>query len=181
MSDHARMSRTCRRGEAGRQSAAWSDTSGARVRILPPLLFAVPLGLAALVHRRWPLPAGPVPRRHRMAGTVLAGAGLGLMVWAFWTMRTQRTTVVPWAQVDRLVTTGPFARVRNPIYAADVLVYVGVSLRMGSLWPLLMLPAVLRALYRWVIVPEQAYLTGRFPRDYPGYQARVPALVPRIG
>ncbi|MGC0249953.1 methyltransferase family protein [Pseudactinotalea sp. Z1748] len=168
-----------------RQEVRWLDTSGAHVRVLPPALFGVPLALAALMHRRRPLPArrggtGPprASRRGRFAGALLAAAGLGLMLWAFWTMRRHHTTVVPWARVDELVTSGPYAHVRNPIYAADLLIYLGVSLRLGSLWPLLALPAVLGALQRWVIEPEETYLSQRFGRRYTRYRDAVPALVP---
>lgn len=174
------MGEAARLGDPARPGPwAWLDASGARVRVLPPLLFAVPLGLAARVHRRRPLPAGSTPAILRLIGLLLAVAGAALMLWAFATMRSRETTVVPWARVEHLVTDGPFARVRNPIYAADVLIYLGVSLRMGSLWPLLALPGVLGALRRWVIEPEQDYLGRRFPRSYPAYAARVPALVPR--
>lgn len=171
-----------------RQEGRWLDTSGAHVRVLPPALFGVPLALAALMHRRRPLPvrcgrAGSprASRGRRFAGALLAAAGLGLMLWAFLTMRRHHTTVVPWARVDELVTSGPYAHVRNPIYAADALIYLGASLRLGSLWPLLALPAVLGALRRWVIEPEETYLSETFGRRYARYRSAVPALVPAWG
>lgn len=171
---------------------AWTDTSGARVRVLPPALFALPLALAAVLRRRastGPAASGPRrdDRRRRSRGgalrTVVAllavGSGGAVMAWAFLTMRARRTTVVPWARVETLVTGGPFAHVRNPIYGADLLVYLGVSLWLRSWLPILALPAVLAVLHRWVIAPEEEYLQARFGRAYAAYRRTTPRLLPR--
>lgn len=108
----------------------------------------------------------------------LASTGAAVMAWAFLTMRRQGTTVVPWAHVSHLVTGGPFRWVRHPVYAGDLLMYLGACLWLRSWLPVLALPAVLAALRRWVITPEEEYLRARFPGEYPAYASRVPALVP---
>jgi len=75
--------------------------------------------------------------------------------------------------VSRLVTTGPFRLTRNPMYAGHVVVLVGVALRAGSWWPLLVAPLCMQATTRLVILPEEEYLTRRIGEDYRRYQARV--------
>jgi len=159
------------------RSGGWVDTSGARVRVLPPMLFAAPISVAALLRRRSPSPPAEGPRW--VVAVVVALSGAAMMGWAFAVLRKHHTTVVPWAHVHELVTHGPFRWVRNPIYVGDVLVYLGACLWLRTWWPALALPGVLTALRRWVIQPEEQYLRSRFPQEYEAYAAQVPALVPR--
>lgn len=103
------------------------------------------------------------------------------MGWSLARLRAHRTTVLPWAHAEHLVRDGPFARLRNPIYAGDLLVYLGGALLLRSAWPLVPLPAVLQVLRRYVIEPEETYLTERFGTAYTEYCREVPRLVPRPG
>jgi protein-S-isoprenylcysteine O-methyltransferase Ste14 len=148
------------------------DTTGARVRVLPPLVFLLPLGSAILLDRLVSLGL-PWPGLWRWPGGVLVVAGLGVMVWAFATMRAAGTTVVPWEEVKALVTTGPFRLSRNPVYLGDLLLYLGITLIVASWWPVVFLPFVLLLMHRRVIRPEEDYLGGRFGGDYAAYRARV--------
>ncbi len=149
---------------------------GARVRVLPPVLFAVPFALGWLVHLgwAWSMPGRPLVQ---WVGALVLAAALGLMAWALLTLRRQRTTFVPWDPVDRLVTTGPFARSRNPIYLADALAHLGGSMALASWWPLLTLPLALLALWWWVIDREETYLLARFGAEYRAYADRVRRLI----
>jgi protein-S-isoprenylcysteine O-methyltransferase Ste14 len=65
---------------------------------------------------------------------------------------------------QRVISTGPYAVVRHPMYAAALLLVVGTPLALGSWWGLL--PAVLMfpALI-WRLRDEEAFLT----RNLPGY------------
>lgn len=153
-----------------------ANRRGARVRLLPPLVFLVPL-LAGIVLGRllpWRLPsAGVWPTVLTAVGIALLAAGLGLMAWAAVVMWRHETTVIPWGHVDHLVTGGPFGLARNPIYVGDVLVYLGVTLVAGTWWPLVILPLPLLVMQRLVIAREEAYLLERFGEPYAAYCARV--------
>lgn len=149
---------------------------GASVRLLPPLVFLVPLLLGVLLGRlvTWRLPAsGAWPTVLTGTGLVLLAAGLGLMAWAAVVMWRHETTVIPWGHVDHLMTGGPFRFTRNPIYVGDVLVYLGVTLVAGTWWPFVLLPLPLWVMWRFVISREEAYLLGRFGEPYAAYSARV--------
>lgn len=148
------------------------DTTGARVRVLPPLVFLLPLGAAVLLDRLSRL-ALPWAEAWRWPGAVLVAAGLGLMAWAFATLRRAGTTVIPWEEVTSLVAVGPFRFSRNPIYLGDLLVYLGVTLLVGSWWPVAFLPVVLLVMHRRVIGPEEDYLADRFGGDYTAYRKAV--------
>ena len=151
-------------------------STGAAVRFpVPPLLFAVPLALALAADRwvlRLPLPAAG-RRGTQATGAAVAVGGALLSLSGVVTVLRQGTTVVPHHPVSRLVTTGPFRLTRNPMYAGHVVVLVGVALRAGSWWPLLVAPLCMQATTRLVILPEEEYLTRRIGEDYRRYQARV--------
>lgn len=157
---------------ATRHTVTVMDTSGARVRVLPPLLFLVVLVALLLVDRLVPLslPGGAV---RVTAGAALVALGLALMAWAGRVMLGSHTTVNPWGSVSALVTSGPFRFTRNPIYLADLLVYLGVAIWVGTWWPLIAAP-VLVVIVQWLVIgPEERYLTERFGGAYTAYRQRV--------
>lgn len=152
------------------------DTRGAAVRLLPPLVFLVPLLVGVVLGRvtPWRMPTGGGwPVALTSLGLVLLAAGIGLMVWAAVVMWRHRTTVIPWAKVEHLMTGGPFRFMRNPIYVGDVLVYLGVTLVAGTWWPLVMIPLPLFVMQRYVIAREEAYLAERFGEPYAAYRRQV--------
>ena len=146
---------------------------GARVRLLPPAVFLVPLGAAVALDRLAGLPMFVLPSFGLVLATVLGLAGAGLLLWAGQTLLSRGTTVIPWHAVERLVTTGPFARSRNPIYVGDALIYLGLAGWAGSWTALLLLPPILLVMTRWVIRREEAYLGQRFGTAYEAYAVRV--------
>jgi protein-S-isoprenylcysteine O-methyltransferase Ste14 len=72
-----------------------------------------------------------------------------------------------------LVTAGPYAVSRNPMYVAWVLLHLGVGLAAGSRWTLLTLPAASGWTHAEVLREERA-LAGRFGARYRAYRATVP-------
>lgn len=76
-------------------------------------------------------------------------------------------------RAGRLVTSGVFARTRNPMYVSMVLLLTSLALALGQ--PVLLVGPVLFVLYitRFQIMPEERILTERFGSDYQDYQRRV--------
>jgi protein-S-isoprenylcysteine O-methyltransferase Ste14 len=139
------------------------------------LLFAIPLALALAADRwvlRLPLP-GAGRRGTRSAGAAVAAAGGLLSLSGALTVLHHGTTVVPHRAATRLVTTGPFRLTRNPMYTGQVIALLGIALRAGSWWPLIVTPLSTKATTRLVVLPEENYLAERFGEDYQRYRARV--------
>lgn len=143
-----------------------------RTLLPPPLIYLLFLGAAWLLHAQLPL---VLPRNlwTHYFGWGLIDAGVLLMLWAGLLMLLRRTTVNPYGRPQRLLEEGPFGLSRNPIYLADTLVYSGVALLWGSLWPWLLLPAVIVSMQRGVIVHEENLLAELFGEDYRAYCRRV--------
>jgi protein-S-isoprenylcysteine O-methyltransferase Ste14 len=150
------------------------DTPG--IGFHPPLLhaaaFAAGWGLERLVARL--PPSGTVPRGAALAaGIALAAIAIAIACWAAWTMHRARTGIPVHHPVNALVTHGPFAWSRNPIYLALNMLYVGAALVLEMGWPLLLLPVLLIALRILVIEREERFLERRFPDSYAVYRAKV--------
>ena len=145
---------------------------GAKVRLIPPVVYVVPFVLTWSLQqpRPWSIGGGEALSA---AGLALVVGGIAVMLWSLVTMLRANTTVIPWEQVSTIVSTGPFRLSRNPIYLADAITYVGGSLLIHSWWPLLLLPGIVVMMARMVIDREEEYLTERFGEVYRQYQLRV--------
>lgn len=138
----------------------------------PPLIFAGPLVLGLLLHRVRPLRALPPPLA-RLIGRPLLVVGIAANAWFIITMRRADTPIDPRQPVRRIVTTGPLRFSRNPSYTSMALIYSGIAAVSNTLWPFLLLPAVLAAMQRGVIEREERYLERTFGQEYTSYKARV--------
>ncbi|KGN39921.1 methyltransferase family protein, partial [Knoellia aerolata] len=154
-------------------STVWRD----RLANVPvPEQHAVPLVAAALAERvrRLRLP-GP-PAAWRAPGLVLMVSGAVLATRAWREVRDVRL-----ADPDRLVSTGPYARSRHPMYAAWALGHLGWALLARSGWALgAWLPAVLAV--RHQVEAEESELRRRFGPAHAAYAEAVPRWgTPRWG
>jgi protein-S-isoprenylcysteine O-methyltransferase Ste14 len=136
----------------------------------PPIIYAtvvvvalvcqavVPVTLAAAV--TWP-------------GFALLCGGLALDVWAMWTMYRARTNILPHRAAGTLVTHGPFAWTRNPIYVGNTVAVAGLGMALQNGW--LLVAAVAAALFthKLAVVREEAHLRAKFGSAWDDYASRV--------
>ncbi len=109
------------------------------------------------------------------SGLALVLAGAGLRTWGAGHL----------VKNDVLATTGPYARVRDPLYTGTLLIAVGFALIAGG-W---VCAIVLLAFLPWFFFHyfprkdriESARLTERYGDVYASYRSQVPALVPAWG
>lgn len=116
------------------------------------------------------LPAASIPQAvPGYVGVVLFWAGLGLILWALVHFIRHRTSAVPHTQPARLITTGPFAFSRNPIYLGDLMVLAGVALSHGTWLALLLVPVLQAILTRRFIAPEEVRMKQNFGPEFSEY------------
>ena len=84
------------------------------------------------------------------------------------------------APTSVIVTTGPNARVRNPMYVGLVAAYVGIVLTVNAAWALVGLPVLVVWLHFGVIRREEAFLEARFESKYLDYKSSVPRWIPKL-
>jgi protein-S-isoprenylcysteine O-methyltransferase Ste14 len=147
---------------------------GPGVRFPPPAVYAVPFLAGWGIHRVLPLHLHPDdPLWLDALGLLLVATWFGLFGWAFWSLVTQRATIRPDRPTTVLVTTGPYAFSRNPLYLAFTALYLGLTLIINSVWPVIGLPFALFVVHRSVIGREERYLRGVFGERYEDYRKRV--------
>jgi protein-S-isoprenylcysteine O-methyltransferase Ste14 len=98
----------------------------------------------------------------------ILGDALLLLGWLgiFWVFRTNSyaAATIQVASGQRVISTGPYSVVRHPMYAAALLMFLGIAIALGSWWGMAVLAAVLPAL-AWRLVDEERVLL----RDLNGY------------
>ncbi|MDR3278908.1 MAG: isoprenylcysteine carboxylmethyltransferase family protein [Synergistaceae bacterium] len=112
-----------------------------------------------------------------VASIPILALGQALRFWAAGVIPKYRTLVV---DAPELVTWGPYAFARNPLYAGNGIMGLGWSLMAGWGWAAAF--AVLYiALYLMVIIPhEEKFLFERFGEEYEQYKKSTPAIFPRL-
>ena len=98
---------------------------------------------------------------------------IGLPLWLIGAVAAMRAY-----NRDSLVTSGVYALVRHPMYAAwIVLILPGIALLTGY-WPFLAMPLLGYAVFKASIHVEDEYLQNRFGQSYSDYRASVNEILP---
>ena len=111
-------------------------------------------------------------------GAVLCACGVALAMWA--RARLGRNWGMPMCRVENaeLVTTGPYALVRHPIYSGMLLAALGSAIGQSVLWVAALV--VVAPYFVYSAVSEEKLMMKRFPRQYPDYARRTKMLVPGL-
>ena len=164
--------------------AGGNKTATRREPLASRLLHFVPLALAvALLWRPIPLP--PVltqrflPRAAWVfwAGALLALVGFLFCAWARARIGGNWSAAVTVKAGHELVTTGPYALVRHPIYLGLLLAFLGTALARSDLGGVAALVLVYFAFWRKMRL-EERWMREHFGPAYDAYARRVPPLLP---
>lgn len=114
----------------------------------------------------------------QLLALTIIGLGLGLRAWGSGTAgpHTRSATI----EARRLVTGGPFAYVRNPIYLGSIILGIGMSALIGDPLAYALTALAFLILYFGIIPAEETHLTHTFGTEYARYRAAVPRLIPRL-
>ena len=143
-----------------------SDLAG---RLLVAAQFAL---LAWLI---WPL----TPQRWTPAALALLAAAVMLGLWTLFHNRPGNFNIRPEPKAStRLVSSGPYRYVRNPMYSAVLLFAAAEVLAYGDAWKILCWVALALVLYAKTLLEERA-LRALFP-GYAAYARRVRRFIPGV-
>jgi protein-S-isoprenylcysteine O-methyltransferase Ste14 len=117
------------------------------------------------------------------AYAALGGDLLVLMGWLgiFFVFRENSfsSATIEMAAEQRVISTGPYAWVRHPMYATALILLLGIPVALGSWWGVLIVIAILPVLI-WRLVDEEGFLVRNLA-GYADHRERVPyRLVPLI-
>jgi len=140
----------------------------------------VGLGVAA-AGIEWLSPAPFFAPGHRLGQSfALLGAlaGLALRGWASGCAgRHTRTAEI---EAPQLVTGGPFAYMRNPIYGGTICLGSGMAALIGDPKACALAAGALLFLYLGIVPAEEEFLHRQFGAAYARYRAEVPRFLPRL-
>jgi len=105
-----------------------------------------------------------------IAGDVLVALGF-YIVFLVYRENTFSSATIEIAENHQVVSSGPYAIVRHPMYVGGLLLFVGTALALGSYWGLLTVAVILPALL-WRLVDEERFLAKNLP-GYAEYCSRV--------
>ena len=114
---------------------------------------------------------------------VLTGDALVLIGWLgiFFVFRENSfsSATIELSADQRVISTGPYAWVRHPMYATALFMLAGIPIALGSWWGLLVIVVMLPVLI-WRLIDEERFLIRNLP-GYTDYQNQVPyRLLPLI-
>jgi len=113
-----------------------------------------------------------------LAGDVLVGLGF-LGVFFVFRENSFTSATIELAPDQKVISTGPYALVRHPMYAAALVMLLGIPIALGSMWGVLVIVAIMPALI-WRLLDEEKFLAENLP-GYREYQSRVRyRLIPRV-
>ena len=110
-------------------------------------------------------------------GAVVMLAGLGFVVWARIHLGKFWSGAITLKEGHRLIRSGPYQFVRNPIYTGILAGIAGTAIALGKISGLVAL-AILYVVYAWKIRREEKLLAGEFGEEFAAYRREVSALMP---
>ena len=117
----------------------------------------------------------------RVLGALLMAAGLPVLLDSFARFALKGLgTPAPIAPPERLVVTGLYRHVRNPIYVALTSLIVGQALFFGDVRLLAYGLGVWAFFHIWVLALEEPELRSRFGAEYRDFCAHVRRWIPRL-
>jgi protein-S-isoprenylcysteine O-methyltransferase Ste14 len=126
------------------------------------------LAVGVALHRLMPNRISPPSWKRNITGWLILTAGVLVSGWAAATARDMDIE-----RPDRIVSTGPYAFSRNPMYAGWNLVYMGIALLINSIWQIILLPGLILFTHYFVVLPEERQMERQFGEAYFRYRARV--------
>jgi protein-S-isoprenylcysteine O-methyltransferase Ste14 len=153
-------------------SSPENDSKGPGVKLPPPLVFVLALAVSAVMHSLWPVGLSDSVILRYLGVTlcvlaVVALIAIGLM------FHRHKTSIKPWQPTTTVMSHGPYAFSRNPIYLGFCFIAAGIGLAQNSLWMTLsFLPAAL-IVFHTAIAREEKYLEKKFGEEYRRYREKV--------
>ena len=112
-------------------------------------------------------------------GVLLMLIGCGFAIWARFTLGRNWSGMVTVKEDHTLITRGPYAWVRHPIYTGILLALLGTAVTLGTVLNMVVVPVAGFAL--WLkLRTEEKFMFETFGEQYTAYRQHVKALIPHV-
>ncbi len=154
-----------RRVKAG--AAAETEMSQKIIQAFAAIFFLATIVLPALDHRfGW----RPIPTYAVVAGDMLVLLGF-LIVFLVFKENSYTSAIIEVADEQTVISKGPYAIVRHPMYSGALILLLGVPLALGSWWGLLTIVPMTGVII-WRLLGEEKFLSNKLA-GYADYRDRV--------
>jgi protein-S-isoprenylcysteine O-methyltransferase Ste14 len=111
-------------------------------------------------------------------GVLICALGIAFAVWARIYLASNWGMPMSVKESPELITTGPYAYIRHPIYTGVLLAMLGSALVTGPVWGIVML--LFGGYFIYSALQEEKLLIKEFPEQYQAYKSRSKMLIPFI-
>ena len=119
-----------------------------------------------------------VPVAGVFGGDLILLAGLAIS-FEVARVNTYASAIIEVTEEQKVISTGPYARVRHPLYSGALIILFGIPLALGSWWGMLVNLPVTAAIV-WRLLDEEKFLLRELP-GYAQYREKVKQrLVPHV-
>ncbi|MFY9708761.1 MAG: isoprenylcysteine carboxylmethyltransferase family protein [Candidatus Cybelea sp.] len=160
------------------RSRAWSR--GIVVRLIVLLLVLVTFRLPGVSHgfRHATIFLANRNQYLGIAGVALCALGIGLAIYARFYLGSNWGLPMTRRANPELVTSGPYALVRHPIYSGLLLAMIGSGLALSVSWAIGLL--IVGPYFIYSARAEEQTMADAFPQQYPAYRTRTKMFVPFV-
>lgn len=155
----------------------WRTETALRLSILVLVVLAIRVPILSRALRNGQAHAPGNTLMH-LIGVVLCALGIGLAIWA--RVNLGRNWGMPMSRKENpdLVTAGPYAYIRHPIYTGILIALLGSAISVSIIW---VVPLILfGAYFIYSARREEKIMVEEFPEQYPAYMKRTKMLLPFV-
>jgi len=123
---------------------------------------------------------GVLPSYLFYPGLVIMIVGFAIYYWAVLTLGPFCSGFLRVIPDHKVIRNGPYRLVRHPVYAGEILSFIGLGLALQSWVALLIILVTASVFYSNRIRIEEKFLTAELGDDYVQYMKSVKRIIPRI-
>ncbi len=148
------------------------------------LVLLTPLEIILIILYVWnpswiPWTVLPIPENLRWLGFVLILLSIPMAVWVHRTLGTHYSYALETKEAQKIVTAGPYSRVRHPLYTTHILFNLGMIFLTANL-PLTIFAFLGVPLVYARIKREEVMMIEQFGKDYEDYMQQTGRIFPKL-
>ncbi len=120
-----------------------------------------------------------IPDALRWSGFFIGLAGIGLWIWAQIALGTEWSPQLQLREKHRLITTGPYTRMRHPLYSGMILWAGGLALTSAN-WIFVAIALLVGSVFLIRVPREEQMMVDEFGEEYREYIKRTGRVFPKI-